>query len=59
MTLAARAAIAFALGAALMLVFDSTPARVAGLGLMFAGVAAAAFAIATPEFLERDENPRP
>lgn len=56
MTLAARAAVAFSLGAGLMLVFDSTPARVAGLVLMFAGIAAAAFAIATPEFLERDER---
>lgn len=56
MTLAARAAVAFSLGAGLMLVFDSTPARVAGLVLMFAGIVAAAFAIATPEFLERDER---
>ena len=54
MSLGARAALAFALGAGLMLVFDSTVARVAGLLLMLGGTAAAAFAIATPEFLERD-----
>ena len=56
MTPGARAAVAFSLGAGLMLVFDSTPARVAGLVLMFAGIAAAAFANATPEFLERDDD---
>lgn len=39
-----------------MLVFDSTAARVAGLLLMLGGTAAAAFVIATPEFLEGDEE---
>lgn len=56
MTLAARGFTAFALGAALMLVFDSTPFRVAGLLLMLAGVIGCAFAIATPEFLRGDSE---
>lgn len=54
MSLGLRAAVAFALGAILMLVFDETLARIAGLALMLGGTATAWFAIATPEFLERD-----
>lgn len=54
MSLGLRAAIAFALGAVLMLVFDETVTRVAGLALMLGGTTLAWFAIATPEFLERD-----
>ena len=54
MSLGIRAAIAFTLGALLMLVFDETVPRVAGLILMLGGTTLAWFAIATPEFLERD-----
>lgn len=54
MTRGARAAAAFAAGALLMLALDETVARITGLTLMFAGIALAAFAIATPEFIERD-----
>lgn len=54
MSLGARGFTAFALGVVVMLAFDATVFRVAGLLLMLGGVTACAFAIATPEFLERD-----
>ena len=49
-----RAAAAFILGAALMLVFDETPTRIAGVVLLLAGIGLGAFAIATPEFTADD-----
>jgi hypothetical protein len=55
-TQGARAAAAFAAGAVLMLALDETVARIVGLALMFAGIAMAAFAIATPEFIEADAD---
>lgn len=59
MTPGARAAAIFAAGAVVMLALDATVARIAGLALMFTGIALAAFAITTPEFIERDAADRP
>lgn len=50
------AAIIFGLGAALMLAFDETLTRIAGVVLLMAGIGLGAFAIATPEFTD-DEDP--
>lgn len=51
-----RAAAAFALGAALILVFDVTALRIAGFVLMLSGIALAVFAIASEEFLAGDRD---
>jgi hypothetical protein len=56
MSAGALAAAAFSLGAALILVFDSAVPRAAGLILLFAGLGAGAYAIATPAFLARDDE---
>lgn len=50
------AAASFSLGVALMLVFDSTPTRVAGVVLLLFGIALGVFAVATPEFTRDDEE---
>jgi hypothetical protein len=42
-------------GVALMIPFDATVTRVLGIALMFAFIVVGVFAIANPEFLERDE----
>jgi hypothetical protein len=48
-----RAATAtFVLGVVLMLVFDETLTRIAGVVLLLAGIGLGVFAIATPEFTE-------
>jgi hypothetical protein len=44
------AAATFLLGVALMLAFDETITRVAGVLLLLAGIGMGVFAIATPEF---------
>jgi hypothetical protein len=46
------AAATFILGAALMLAFDETVTRVAGVLLLLGGIGLGVFAIATPEFTE-------
>ena len=51
-----RAATAFALGAALILVFDPVALRIAGFALMLVGIALAVFAIASEEFLAGDRG---
>jgi hypothetical protein len=48
---------AFAAGAALMIAFEATLTRIAGLALLFLGIAAGVFAIATDEFVAGDEKP--
>jgi drug/metabolite transporter (DMT)-like permease len=50
------AAVAFGLGAVLMLVFDSTPTRIAGVLLLIGAIVLGAFAIASHEFLADDED---
>lgn len=50
------AASAFLAGMALMLVFDATVTRIAGVALIFAGMALGVFAIATDDFVARDEQ---
>lgn len=50
------ATVVFVLGVALMLVFDSTLARIAGVLLLLGGIALGAFAIATPDFTQEDES---
>lgn len=55
--MARAAAIAFGLGLALMLVFDITATRILGVLLIFGGIGAGVFAIASPDFLaEEDER---
>ncbi len=55
----ARFAIAaFATGAALMLVFDATATRIAGVVLLLSGIALGVFAIATDEFIAGDDDRR-
>lgn len=51
---AKRALALFALGAIVMLAFDFTLARIAGVALLLGAIVAGAFAIATPEFTEDD-----
>jgi hypothetical protein len=48
------AAAVFALGAVLMLAFETTPTRIAGVLLLLVGIALGAFAIASEEFLSGD-----
>ncbi|HYH61711.1 MAG TPA: hypothetical protein VD766_07585 [Solirubrobacterales bacterium] len=50
------AAATFLLGAALMLVFDETITRIAGVLLLLGAIAMGAFAIATPEFMQQDDE---
>ena len=45
-----RAALVFLLGAGLMLAFDETLTRIAGVVLLLGSIALGAFAIATPDF---------
>ena len=59
MSAGALAAAAFSLGAALILVFDSAVPRAAGLILLFAGLGAGAYAIASPGFLAGDDRDDP
>lgn len=47
---------AFCAGVVLMLVFDATPARIAGVALLLAGMALGVFAIATEEFVAGDDD---
>ena len=46
------AAATFILGVALMLAFDETITRIAGVLLLLGGIGLGVFAIATPEFTE-------
>jgi hypothetical protein len=48
------AAAVFTLGAVLMLAFETTPTRIAGVLLLLVGIALGAFAIASEEFLSGD-----
>ena len=48
------AAVTFVLGAVLMLAFDETITRVAGVLLLLGGIGLGVFAIATPEFIGED-----
>lgn len=50
------AASAFVVGVTLMLVFDATVTRIAGVALIFAGMAMGVFAIASDEFVAGDED---
>ncbi|MDQ2676156.1 MAG: hypothetical protein M3Y34_05050 [Actinomycetota bacterium] len=45
---------AFLVGVALMLLFDSTLTRVAGVVLLLGGIGLGVFAIATPDFTRED-----
>ena len=47
---------AFVVGVALMLVFESTLARVFGMAALVAFIVCGLFAIAQPAFLERDDG---
>ena len=46
----------FAIGVALMIVFDATVTRILGVALLLAFIVLGLFAIATPEFLGRPED---
>jgi hypothetical protein len=46
----------FAIGCLLVLLVDASFARIAGVPLMFAGIALGVAAIATPEFLAGDRD---
>ena len=46
----------FVLGVVLMLVFDETLTRIAGVVLLMAGIGLGVFAIATPEFTEGSDR---
>jgi len=48
------AAAVFLLGVALMLAFDESLTRIAGVLLLLGGIGLGAFAIATPEFTSED-----
>jgi NADH:ubiquinone oxidoreductase subunit 6 (subunit J) len=48
--------VTFAIGAALMLLFDATITRVVGLLALCSFVISGVFLIADPEFLERDDD---
>lgn len=50
------AAASFAIGAALMLFFESTLSRVVGLAGLFAFIVAGVFLVAAPSFLEGDDE---
>ena len=50
------AASVFIVGVALMLVFDATVTRIAGVVLILAGMAIGVFAIATDEFVAGDDD---
>lgn len=49
---ATRALAVFGVGVALMLVLDSTWARVVGVACLMAGIVLGVFALATPDFIE-------
>lgn len=46
----------FALGSAIMIVFEAPLARIVGVALLFVFVVAGVFLVASPEFLARDEE---
>jgi phage shock protein PspC (stress-responsive transcriptional regulator) len=48
----------FAVGVALMFVFDATLTRIAGVALLFVGMALGVFAIASAEFIGEEEPHR-
>jgi hypothetical protein len=50
------AAASFAIGAALMLFFESTLSRIVGLAGLFAFIVAGLFLVAAPSFLEGDHQ---
>jgi len=50
------AAATFILGVVLMLAFDATLTRIAGVLLLMGGITMGAFAIASPEFTRDDES---
>ena len=50
------AATIFGLGVALMLAFDETLTRIAGVALLLAGIGIGVFAIATPEFTGDEDS---
>ena len=47
---------AFGLGVALMLAFDATLTRIAGVALLLGGIALGVFAIASEEFVAGEER---
>lgn len=48
--------VSFAVGAVLMLIFDSAPTRVVGVLALFAFIVAGVFLVAHPAFLEREDE---
>jgi hypothetical protein len=46
----------FVLGVALMIPFEDVFTRIVGIAALFTAIVAGVFAIATPEFLEADED---
>ncbi len=54
---ATRALAVFGVGVALMLILDSTWARIVGVACLMAGIALGAFAIATPGFIDETDDP--
>ena len=46
----------FVLGVALMIPFEYTLTRIAGVAALFAAIVAGVFAIARPEFLEEEDD---
>ncbi len=53
-----QALLLFTAGVALMLVFDATLTRIAGVALLFVGIALGVFAIASADFIGQDDPPR-
>ena len=49
---------AFGLGVALMLAFDATLTRIAGVALLLGGIALGVFAIASEEFIGQEDRHR-
>ncbi|HTE61947.1 MAG TPA: hypothetical protein VK631_16460 [Solirubrobacteraceae bacterium] len=47
----------FVLGVALMIPFEHTLTRIVGIAALFVAIVAGVFAIATPEFLESEDDP--
>ena len=54
MTLARVAAVCFVVGCAVLFISESLVPQLAGVIVLFAGIAAGVFAIASPEFLAGD-----
>lgn len=50
--------VALSLAVVLMIVFDATVTRITGVIAIFAFIALGTFAVATPEFLEADQEDR-